>query len=508
MPSFWENVRGAITGDYLRSERRIETPAPALEEKFNPADAGADWTYVQHLVMTANAEPASAPDRGDGNSAVFACLRALALASIEPPLHVYQIDASGEEEWLPDHPLQAFLDDPNPWLELDELRAWVTWALHTDGNAYLLKVRNGDSVRGEPAELWPISPTRMRPWSPKGSTAFIESYRWEKGSGPPEFVPPENVIHFRFPVLDDRDPRRGISGLKRLVREIASDGEATRWMDALTKNFGIPGLVVQLPAVGPNNTPLPPISPDKLQQMKADIKATYGTDQRGGVGLLTGGAEMKQFGFSPEQMNLKALHEVPETRICAVMGVDPLVARLGVGLEQTSNYASARQVRENFTENTLIPMWSLVDKKWNKALRPDFTTDRKIVIRHHLTDVRALQEDQDAKWKRITEAFRFNMLTREAVADQLNLPPEAIPEPAPAPVANPNPVGGAPPGAPAPAPPAGAGRNEFPLKSISLSDWPEMMEALMDLAEPGFKEDVNALLDAQRRRVKRQLLSE
>jgi len=500
-------VRSALTGDYLRAERGSATGKTEQpdELKFNPADAGVDWQYVQHLVLTANTDPLQAADRGDGNSAVFACLRALALASIEPPLHVYTLDTEGEETWLPDHPWQQFLDNPNPWLTIRELRFWMTWVKHLDGNAYFLKVRAGDSTSGNPVELWPISPTRMQPWTPKGSTAFIESYRWQKAAGVVEFVPPENVMHFKFGI-DDRDPRKGLSPLKRLVREVASDGEATRWMDALTRNFGIPGLVVELPAVGPNNTPLPPISPDKLAQMKADIKATYGTDQRGGVGLLTGGAQMKQFGFSPEQMNLKALHEVPETRICAVMGVDPLVARLGVGLEQTSNYASARQVRENFTENTLIPLWQMDEDQWMRGLHDDFTSDDNIVVRHHLDDVRALQEDQDAKWARITAAFVAGMLTPEAVETELGLAPGSVPEPV-----QPAPATSALPGTSRPRDAAGtpssASRNALALKALSLKDWPDMMEALMDLAEPGFAEDVQALLDAQRRRVKRQLIS-
>ena len=115
---------------------------------------------------------------------------------------------------------------------------------------------------------------------------------------------------------------------------------------------------------------------------------------------------MRQFGFSPEQLNLEALHNVPETRIAAVMGVPPAVAGLGVGLAQTSNFASLKQVRENFTEVTLIPTWRMDAAKLNKQLDPDFTDDRTVTIAHDLTNVRALQEDEDAKYKRLDEGVR------------------------------------------------------------------------------------------------------
>jgi hypothetical protein len=133
---------------------------------------------------------------------------------------------------------------------------------------------------------------------------------------------------------------------------------------------------------------------------------------------------MAQFGFSPEQLNLKALHDFPETRIAAVMGVDPLVARLGVGLEQTSNYASARQVRENFTELTVVPMWKMDGKKWTRKLARDFTQDRSVSIVHDLSEVRALQEDENDRHTRYRENFKAGAISREEFRTVIGFDPE------------------------------------------------------------------------------------
>lgn len=389
----------------------------AREVKFTPADPTANWQYVNHLVYTAGTRPYDGDYGGDGNSAVFACLRALAYASIEAPLRVYKLDAKREREPLDEHPILDLFDEPHPELDLNEIRWWSTWARHIDGNAYLMKVRGG---LGQVLELWPISPSVMRPKTERGSNNFIDYYEMDRYDGRgPDRIAVSDVIHFKLGV-DPLDVRKGISPLKRLIREIASDGEATRYADALLRNFGTPGLVAKIPS----ETML---SEKQVGELKQSIANAFGGERRGTVSVLTGGADMAQFGFSPDQMNLKTLHDVPETRIAAVMGVDPLVARLGVGLEQTSNYASARQVRENFTELTVIPMWVMDESKWNRKLRKDFTSDRTISIGHDLTQVRSLQEDENAKYTRIVAAVTAGLLTKEMGLRALGYDSDLVP---------------------------------------------------------------------------------
>lgn len=463
-------------------ERQIET-------KFTPASADVDWAQVQSLVYTLNRGSTDFSSRGDGNSAVFACLMALSLGAIEPPLSVFKADAKGKEDPLPTHPLQAFLDDPNPLLDMLELRFWTTWAKHLDGNAYLLKVRSGNATSGNPIELWPISPLRMRPWTEKGSPRFIDYYQYDAVEGQkPEQVPLENVIHFRNGI-DDRDPRKGLSNIKRLVREVASDAEAMRFADQLLRNFGIPGLVVEVP----KDTDM---TDDEKKMLKIRVSEAFGTENRGNVGVLTGGAAMKQFGFNPEQLNLEALHNVPEARVCAVMGVHPAVAMMNVGLAQTANYASLRAVYEAFTERKLVPLWRMDESKWNKWLKPDFTRERTISIKHDLSDVRALQEDADALYARLDTAVKTGWVLPDEARSEVGLPP--LPDgsgmlPMPKPV----PVQALPPGQPAPA---------NGTKSLPLDTWADDLQSLVDEAALTFTDDLERLHAGQKRRVKRALI--
>lgn len=400
LPNYFSNLWQAMRG--------------VPEQKFTPADPTVNWTYVQHLVDTANTV-GYWETNADANSAVFACLRALAYATVEAPLKVFTVNPKGEREEDPENPIQQLLDNPHPELDLKEIIWWLAWARHADGNAYLQKVRAQGSRNGPPLELWPVSPRVMRPKTERGSNNFIDYYERDSYDGPIQ-VPVEDVLHFKLGV-DPYDPRKGISPIKRLVREIHSDSVATQFSDALLGNFGIPGLVVKLPAESN-------LSPRQQDDLKRGIEERFTSANRGRVGVLTGGADMEQFGFSPDQLNLKVLHDVPETRIAAVMGVDQLIARLGVGLEQMSNYASARQVRENFTELTVIPLWAMDESKWNRKLKPDFTSDRNTIIAHDLSEVRALQEDQDAKWTRVTKAWQAGLMTREMCLRELGVDPD------------------------------------------------------------------------------------
>jgi HK97 family phage portal protein len=488
-------VLSYLRGDDLKTAPMLATATRTPSAlKFSPADTGQNWERIQSLVRYLDPERDHYGAHGDGNSAVFACLMALSMGSIEPPLATFKKSRKGKLDPLLNSPLQAFLDDPNPDLDMLEIRFWLAWARHCEGNAYLMKVRSGNALTGNVIQLWPVSPTRMRPWTEKGSPNFIDYYQYDDRPGHQEQVPKENVIHFKLG-LDDQDPRKGLAPLKRLVREIASDAEAMRFADQLLRNFGVPGLVVELP-------PDVVMSRDQKVDMKMGIENAFGSNNRGNVGLLTEGATMKQFGFNPQQMNLEVLHNVPEARICSVMQVHPAVAMLGVGLVQTANFASLKAVYEAFTERKLVPMWKMDEAKWNKRLKPDFTSDATTVIMHDLSDVRALQEDQDALYLRLDAAVKTGWVLPDEARSEVGLPPmpdgtgmDKIAKPAPV-------APGAVPGQPAPVDPnAPPPAKTMEVKSDDLSRWPDLMQGLVELGAPGFTDDLANYQRSQKRRV-------
>src|SRR5262245_17634215 len=106
----------------------------------------------------------------DSNSAVFACLSAIATAYPEAPAKVYKQTDVGERDELPLHPLKKLLDKPNPYLTREDMWHYIQWCKHVGGNAYLRKVRTGGPSSNVIA-LWPISPMRLQPVTTKEDAA-------------------------------------------------------------------------------------------------------------------------------------------------------------------------------------------------------------------------------------------------------------------------------------------------------------------------------------------------
>jgi HK97 family phage portal protein len=442
------------------------------------------------------------------NSAVFACLAVIAKAYWAAPLRVYRTDADGQDEWLNDHPFQAFADDPHEGLTKREVDWWRLVMVHVHGNAYFRKVRTGS---GAPRFVQLISPTRVVPITTKEDRdrgIFISHYRHEYESAKYEDIPVEDVVHFRMGV-DDNDHRLGMSPLQRVIREVCSDEEAMRFTQALLTNMGAVGLVVTLP-------PNVPMTREEAEELRGRIDEKFANDGRGRTTVLTNGATMTQTGFNPQQLNLKDAHRIPEERIAAVLGVHPMVAGLGAGLDR-STFSNFEEARDALYEQTVVPLYEADAETWQKhLLRPDFDTNKAVSVRYDISDVRALQEDQNDIYARLSMAVEKKWITRNEARAEVGFPPiegwdeedtqsaadaaaalaDAMPVPAlPPPGEGDDEAGAAPP------------RNERRMRLVAqrkaqaLGAFPGLLDAIHDLAVPALQSDLEAYYAQQRARI-------
>ena len=504
--------------DYLRGEDlrvRIPAPPPAPELKqvtpvwttdiypgypgrYPDAFGGAYWNPLTPA-------PGSGATSG-WNSAVFACLAVKAKAFQEAPLRVFRFLGDGTEEWLDDYPLMELLADPHPSLSQPEVNFWISTCLDTAGEAFLRKIRNR---AGEVVQLWPLSPMAVTPETTepdKQAGVFISHYVVDDGTDARLELPVEDVIHFRNGV-DDADHRRGLSPLRRLLREVASDEEATRFLEDLLNNFAVASLAVTVP-------PGPMLTEEQATAIRDRLREDYnGTARnRGHVAVVANGATLQQVGFSPQQLDLKTAHYIPETRICAVLGVPPTLINLASGLEH-SIYNNVRQGQEHFYEQTIVPLWRSVAATYTKQLlRVDYTADRSVRMRYDLNDVRALQEDEDAKWARLSVAVEKAWITKDEARAEVGLEPlpnglgeaqdplEMARQMAEATGAN-RPPGNQPPGQQ-----NGQQQEQRSLpvpehKQAGLAYVPELAQLLETMARPLLEQDLQSYFDGQRERV-------
>ena len=506
-------IIAALRGDHLpRREQRRPPEQQVIESKMylypdylNPSVASDPDVYAAIRLGTLVHGPGAtemyqrAWHYDDSNSAVFACLSAIATSFSEAQAKVYLETEPGERDEQPDHPLKQLLDHPNPHLSREHMWSYIQHCKHVSGNAYLRKIRSGKGPGGNVLELWPISPTRIQPVTIKEDAlrgVFISYYAYVfDPAQPPEQVPPEDIVHFRLGI-DDKDNRIGASPLARLVREVAGDDEAHKWQTTMLGNGGTVGMLIQVPEESS-------ITVEQAEEMKLKFEERFGGNNRGRTGVLMGGASAQPYGFSPEQMDMKALHRIPEERIAAVLRVPAIIAGLGAGLDR-STYANFREAREMFAEMTLMPLYSFDAATLNMQLTPDFTSDPNIKIMFDVTDLRAFQEDETEKYKRLDLGVKTGWIRPNEARADVGLPPDmdddavlvprtavteltpdeeqdALPEP-------------------------GRKARRQPPSRRQLEQMPEILQALVDLAEPPTTAQLDAYLDAQRKRVKRALV--
>lgn len=342
---------------------------------------------------------------GDGsqNSAVLATLRVLAHGFQEAEMSVAE-RIEGTWETIPDQPFTDLWLTPNGFMDDAALIWYLTWSTRVDGNGYLVKVRN---TFGDVIEIWPLLPHLVQPRTfdeGRGATpSFIDYYEYMP-HGSPARIPPEDMIHIKYG-LDPQNHRKGLAPLKAVLREVASDEEASQFSAALLANNAVGGTVL---------VPAEPGDPGPTQEQADDIKerfnSEFGRRRRGSTVVLTGQMRVERMSFSPEELDLRNLRRVPEERITAVLGVPAILAHLGAGLDR-STLNNVREAGELFTERTLVPGWRNWERQIYRQTRDDYGFTQMLRPRFDTSDVRALSEDVDALYERMTKAVQGGWAT-------------------------------------------------------------------------------------------------
>lgn len=315
----------------------------------------------------------------------------------EAPVRVVEDDEAGGVQPIASHPASALLRRPNPDYSGATMQkaSALSWIL--SGNIYWLKQRG---VRGQVVRLywwphWQIRPIRAV------AGDYISYYeiavdgvwkRWDR----------EDVIHFRDGIHPDND-MLGFGPLNALLREIFTDNEVTDYQASVTKNGGvIPFVLAPKGADVEVNT----------ERIKEEVMRRTTGKERGKPLVLTSGVDLHKMGITPAEMAIDQVRHVPEERLAAVIGIPGMVLGFGSAL-QRSTFSNYRQAQEAAYETYMVPLWRYIDDELtHQLLLPDYGAKEGERIERDLSGVRALQEDEDAKHKRITMDYQAGIITR------------------------------------------------------------------------------------------------
>lgn len=398
-----------------RAYRRLEASLKSFTMRF--ASNRSSWGWTLGLGRT-RIDYAGQVGDGRGNSIVAACLAWMGRTLPEAPLQVVRVNADGSEDVVRNHPLTRLLTRPNPYYSGALLLGATASDFKATGNAYWLKVRS-DARR--PVQLWWVPSTLIEPKYPDDGSVFISHYEYSPGGVPIRLEAPDpvsgttgDVVHFRNGI-DPWNPRKGLSEIASLVREIATDDEAANFTAGLLRNLGVPGVII-----APDSDDVD-VTQEVADETKARFAASFGGDNRGAPLVMRGKTKVTVLSFSPEQMNLRALRGIPEERISAMLGIPAAVVGLGSGLANTKVGATMAEMREQAYESAIIPTQRLFAAEITAQLLPDLGNPATEHVEFDLSEVRILQPDLDKLHVRLDVAVRGGWMTPNEARQQVDL---------------------------------------------------------------------------------------
>lgn len=300
-------------------------------------------------------------------------------------------DGSAEEQV--GHELIALLQRPNPFYGWAALLAGTVLSYSIAGNAYWIKIRNGN---GKVAELWYVPHWSIAAQSPSDGGGFISHYLYKPGGGgAPDKLDPEDVVHFRHG-LDPRQIQLGLSPIDGAIREIFMDLESSNFVASLLRNMGVPGVVIS-----PKNGTV--VSGDDAAATKAWFQEQFGGDRRGAPLVMGAPTDVAPYGFNPSQMNMGEARDIAEERVCACLGIPAAVVGFGAGLQTSKVGATMTELRKEAWHGGVLPMAGAFADTIQQSLLPDFARPAELAALDLFWDtdeVLALQEDEDKQAER------------------------------------------------------------------------------------------------------------
>lgn len=291
-------------------------------------------------------------------TAVYACVRILAEAIAELPLHLYRYTDAGGKEKAIDHPLYLLLhDEPNPEMSSFVFRETLMTHLLLWGNAYAQIIRNG---KGEVVALYPLMPNKMTvDRDEKGQLYYI--YQRSNDEAIPDsgkvILKPSDVLHIPGLGFD------GLVGYSPIAMAKNAIGMAIACEEYGAKFFAngaAPSGVLEHPGTIKD--------PSKVRE--AWQSQFGGSGNSGKVAVLEEGMKYTPISISPEQAQFLETRKFQINEIARIFRVPPHM----VGDLEKSSFSNIEQQSLEFVKYTLDP-WVI---RWEQSLsRALFSQDEK-----------------------------------------------------------------------------------------------------------------------------------
>lgn len=337
------------------------------------------------------------------NELIFACIVSTADSASQISLAVRK---KKDRSLVTDHPLLDLIHKPND--EMNEFDLWssaITFQ-KTAGRALYEKVRDR---AGRVFQLQPLRPDWMKVMP--GVTRRIGEYFYQPPGTQGAPLRPEDVLDIKH--FDPLLRYSTKSPLAVLCRAGDVDNAITDFIKLFFENGGAP------PGAFLTSSDM---DDDDVAAARRRYRERYGGYRNWIDPMFISGEDIKyqQTGSSFKDMGFETLDERDEARICAVLGVPPIIVGARIGLKEAtySNYAQARKA---WWEDKLSPMYvNYLDVIGR--LMDEMDPSGEHYVDWDFSQVKAFQEENNERWRRATEALRSGAITRNEFNAEVGLP--------------------------------------------------------------------------------------
>ncbi len=282
-------------------------------------------------------------------AAVYACVRVLAEAVAQLPLHLYRYKGDGSKEKAVDNPLYFLLhDEPNPEMTSFVFRETMMTHLLLWGNAYAQIIRNG---KGEVVALYPLMPNRMTVDRDAKGQLYYE-YTTSSEDAPINqkstvVLPPSSVLHIPGLGFDGLVGYSPVAMAKNAVGlSIACDEFGAKFF----ANGATPGGLLEYPGTVKD--------PEKVRE---SWNRGFGGSSNGSkVAILEEGMKYTPISINPEEAQFLDTRKFQIDEIARIFRVPPHL----IGDLEHSTFSNIEQQSLEFVTYTLQP-WLV---RWEQGI--------------------------------------------------------------------------------------------------------------------------------------------
>lgn len=337
---------------------------------------------------------------------VRACIYEIATTIAEPQLRIgREVDGEFVENENDEH--IALLEYPNLDHTGNQLIQFIAASLAVHGIAYIQKYRGAmNTGRVTGLYYWPACWVAEQT-TVEGSYGPVDGYNVNGHAG---IVAPEDMIRIWIPSVDH--PWKPSSPLASAYNDIRMDQESANYHAEIINNLAACGIAIN---VGQR------VTPDQKRDAELSIASKFGRSNRGKPYVYGGdGADVKM--ISPlSDLDWPGVSSACETRICAALGVPPIIIGARAGLDRAT-YSNYELALKSYYSETARPLWvAIADALTRSLLRAEGITD--LEFRFEYDSLPAMQESADSLSTRVLAEKAGGIITVNEARTAIGMDP-------------------------------------------------------------------------------------